>query len=114
MVETKKTWIEEIKGNWRETPNSVKFWNGLVLLGLVISGVIGIDLLLVELAIMSVFVCVMWFDSIGEEGKYEKHLWVWLTPLVWGLVILCLTIYGCIKLYENTISKFNNWLDKQK
>ena len=104
--------VSDIKKGWGEIPNSVKFWNGLVLLGLVISGVIGIDLLLVELVIMSVFVCVLWFDSIGEEDKLSKHLWIWFTPLMWCLVVFALIVYGCIKLYENSISKFNDWLDK--
>lgn len=112
MEETKQTWIEDIKKNWRETPNSVKFWNGLVLLGLVISGLVSLELLWVELVIMSVLACVMWFDSIGEEGRLDKHLWVWFTPLIWCLVVFALIVYGCIKLYENTISKFNDWLDK--
>jgi hypothetical protein len=104
--------ISDIKRNWKETPNSVKFWNGLVLFGLVISGVVGFDLLVVELGIMSFFAFALWIDSIGEEDKLNKHLWVWFTPLMWYLVIIGLIIYGCIKLYEVTISKFNDWLDK--
>jgi hypothetical protein len=106
--------MEDIKNGWEEIPNSVKFWNGLVLLGLVISGVIGIDLLLVELVIMSVFAFAVFIGSIGEEVKLSKHLWVWFTPLMWCLVVFALIIYGCIKLYENSISKFNDWLDKEK
>jgi hypothetical protein len=106
--------VSDIKKSWGEIPNSVKFWNGLILLGLVISGVISIDLLLVELVIMSVFAFAVFIDSIGEEDKLSKHLWLWFTPLVWGSVIIGSIIYGCIKLYENTISKFNDWLDKPR
>lgn len=106
--------ISDIKKNWKETPNSVKFWNGLVLLGLVISGVVNFDLLGVELAIMSLFTFVLWISSLGEDGILDRHLWMWFTPLMWCLVIFALIIYGCIKLYENTISKFNDWLDKEK
>lgn len=106
--------ISDIKRNWKETPNSVKFWNGLVLLGLVVSGILNFQLLGVELVIMSFFAFALSIDSIGEEGKLDKHLWVWFTPLMWCLVIIGLIIYGCIKLYETTISKFNDWLDKQK
>ena len=109
-----KKFFNEIKQDLNDIPNSVKFWNGLVLLGLVISGVIGLDLLVVELGIMSFFAFNLWLDSIGDERKINKHLWVWFTPLIWGMVIFILIIYGCIELYENTISKFNDWLDKQK
>jgi NADH:ubiquinone oxidoreductase subunit 6 (subunit J) len=112
MEETKQTWIEDIKKGWEQIPNSVKFWNGLVLLGLVISGLVSLELLWVELAIMTFLAFAVCLDSIGEEGKLDKHLWVWFTPLMWCLVVFALIVYGCIKLYENTISKFNDWLDK--
>lgn len=105
--------ISNIKENWKETPNSVKFWNGLVLLGLIISGFIGLDLLLTELAIMSVFAFIIGMNSIGNEGVFDIHLWVWFTPLTWVMLVVGLTIYVCIKLYKNTIPKFNNWLDKK-
>ena len=106
--------IFDIKRNWKETPNSVKFWNGLILLGLVVSGILDFQLLGIELMIMSLFTFVLWIGSLGEEGNLDKHLWVWFTPLLWCLVIIGLIIYGCIKLQETTISKFNDWLDKEK
>lgn len=105
--------ISDIKKNWEEIPNSVKFWNGLILLGLIISGFLGLDLLLTELAIMSVFAFAICVDSIGDNNKLDKHLWIWFTPLAWFMLVVGLTIYGCIKLYDNNIIKFNNWLDKK-
>jgi hypothetical protein len=107
--------ISDIKNSWKETPNSVKFWNGLVLVGLIVTGVLSLELLGVVLGILSLFAFVLWFDCIGgDEDKLDKHLWVWFTPVVWIMMILGVIIYGCIKLYENSISKFNDWLDKQK
>jgi hypothetical protein len=106
--------ISDIKRNWKETPNSVKFWNSLILVGLIITGIISLEILSVVLGLTSLFAFVLWFDCLDDEGKLDKHLWVWFTPLVWCMVIIGIIIYGCIKLYENTISKFNDWLDKQK
>lgn len=114
MEETKKTWIEDIKKGWEQIPNSVKFWNGLILLGLIISGFLGLDLLLTELAIMSVLALVLGLDAMGDDTKtLDYHIWIYFTPLAWFMLVVGLTIYGCIKLYENTITKFNNWLDKK-
>jgi hypothetical protein len=104
--------ISDIKRNWKETPNSVKFWNGLVLVGLIITGILSLEVLGIVLGILSFLVFILWVDSLGGEVKLDKHLWVWFTPVVWIMMILGVIIYGCIKLYENSISKFNDWLDK--
>jgi hypothetical protein len=113
MEENKKTWIETIQEGWRKTPNSVKFWNGLVLLGLIITGIIDLDLLLIVLAVMSIFTLALFIDGMSDDGKrLDKHIWMWFTPLVWMLVCGGGLVYLGIKLYETTIMKFNNWLDK--
>jgi hypothetical protein len=107
--------ISDIKSNWKKTPNSVKFWNGLVLVGLIITGVLSLELLGIVLGILSLLVFILWVDSLGgNEDKLDKHLWVWFTPVGWIMMIGGVTVYGCIKLYENSISKFNDWLDKEK
>ena len=113
MEETKKTLKETIQENWRNIPNSVKFWNGLVLLGLIITGIISLEVLLVVLGIMSIFSIIVFLGSIGESEKLENHLWLWLTPSVWCLLCAGLLIYLMIKGYENTIDKFNDWIDNK-
>jgi hypothetical protein len=50
--------ISDIKSNWKKTPNSVKFWNGLVLVGLIITGILSLEVLGVVLAILSLLA---WF-----------------------------------------------------
>ncbi len=106
--------IFEIKFAWNSTPNSVKFWNGLVLLGLIISGVFSLELLCVELALMSFFALALFIDGMSDDGKrLGKHIWIYFTPLSWGLLILGLIVMGCISLYDGTIVKFNNWLNKK-
>jgi hypothetical protein len=110
-----KNLITDIKENWRKTPNSVRFWNGLILLGLVITGIISLDLLSFVLVVMSIFTLALFINELGNDGKsLDKHIWMWFTPLVWVLVCCGGLVYLGIKLYESTISKFNDWLDKEK
>jgi len=104
--------ISDIKKNWKETPNSVKFWNGLVLLGLVIFGIISLEGLTIMLGLMSIAAFAVLISAIGDGDYLEKHLWIWFTPLAWGMLILGLILFGFIKFYEGIIMKFNNWLDK--
>jgi hypothetical protein len=110
-----KNLISDIKENWRKTPNSVRFWNGLILLGLVITGIISLDLLSIVLSVMSIFTLALFIDGMSDDGKrLDKHIWMWFTPLVWMLVCGGGLVYLGVKLYESTISKFNDWLDKEK
>jgi hypothetical protein len=105
--------IFEIKFAWNGIPNSVKFWNGLVLLGLIITGIIDVEILMVVLVIMSMLAFATIFDSLGgDEKSIERNLWIWFTPLSWGVMLLGLLIMGSMKLKEKTIDKFNNWLNK--
>jgi uncharacterized BrkB/YihY/UPF0761 family membrane protein len=114
MEETKKTWIEDIKKNWKETPNSVKFWNGLVLLSLIVTGLLDLEILSVVLFIMSIAAFAVFLDDLGQSDDYlDNHIWIWFTPLSWGMLILVLILMGSYKFYKGTIVKFNNWLNKR-
>lgn len=105
--------IFEIKFAWNKSPNSVKFWNGLVLLGLIISGVISSDLLYIEWGFMSVFALALAFDGMSDDKNLDKHIWIYFTPLFWGMLLVALIIMGCISFYDRVIVKFNNWLNKK-
>jgi hypothetical protein len=105
--------ITDIKIGWHSTQNSVKFWNGLVLLGLIISGIISSDLLYIEWGIMSVFTLALGLDAMSEDKNLDKHIWIYFTPLSWGILLVGLIIMGCISFYDRVIVKFNNWLNKK-
>lgn len=106
--------MKEIKKVWETTPNSVKFWNGLVLVGLIVTGVLSLEILAVVLGIMSVLTLAVFLDAMGysNDNYLDKHIWLYFTPLTWGLFILALIVIGVGKLYEGTIVKFNSWLNK--
>jgi len=108
---------EELKVEFKRIcglPNSVKFWNGLVLVGLIITGVLNLEILSVVLAIISIAALAMFIDgmSSGTDEYLDNHLWIYFAPLSWGLLIVGLIVIGCYKLYERTIVRFNKWLNK--
>jgi hypothetical protein len=94
--------------------NSVKFWNVLVLVGLIITGVLSLDILSVVLGIMSVVAGALFLEAMGSgsDDYLDNHLWLYLTPFAWGLLIIGLIMFCGYKLYVGTIVKFNKWLDK--
>jgi hypothetical protein len=107
--------ITDIKNGWKTIPNSVKFWNGLLLVCLIITGVLDLEILSVVLAIMSVAALALFLDAMGHSDDYfNNHIWLYFTPLAWGFITIVLIVYGIIKLYERTIVKFNEWLNKEK
>lgn len=105
----------EIKRIWG-LPNSVKFWNGLLLVSLIIVGVLDLKILSVILAIMSITALAVFLDAMGSgsDDYLDNHLWLYFTPLAWGLLVIGLIIIGVYELYKGTIVKFNKWLNKEK
>jgi hypothetical protein len=95
---------------WNVVPNSVKFWNGLVLLLLIIVGIINMDFLYILLGIGSIL-------SIGimiDGDNTQEHLWMILMPISWLFIFLLLIggLFGLI--YLKIITPFNDWLNKEK
>jgi hypothetical protein len=109
-----KELILDIKNGWKTTPNSVRFWNGLVLIGLIITGVLDLEILSIVLAIMSIAALAVLLSAMGDGDYLNNHIWLYFTPLAWCFITIVLIVFGIIKLYERTIVKFNEWLNKEK
>jgi len=108
-IQIMKKFLLEIKEEFNNIPNSVKFWNLIVLIGLILSGIFSIDLLMVELLIGSILTLALVID-----GNEDNHIWMIFMPITW-LVMLIAGVIGLGTLINtNTIKKFNNWLDKKK
>ena len=108
---------EELKVEFKRIcglPNSVKFWNGLVLVGLIITGVLSLEILSVVLAIISIAAFAMFIDGMGSgsDDYLDNHLWLYFTPFAWVILMAGLILFSGNKLYEGTIVKFNSWLNK--
>jgi hypothetical protein len=104
-----KNFLQEIKQDFIEVPNSVKFWNGMVLLGLIISGIFSLELLAFEWFIGSIILLAMVID-----GDLDNQLWGMFMPLTWFCLLLVGVGFLLYFIYKNTILEFNDWLDKEK
>ena len=102
--------LKDVKSSWKEVPNSVKFWNSLLLAGLLALGIIQYELLMIALFIGSFLTIGIFID--GDDT--EKHLWMIFMPITWFFIILTITGFSIYGLYKITIEPFNNWLNKEK
>lgn len=90
---------------WGSEPFSVKFWNIIVLLILVISGIFApIPLLGVELLLGSIITI-----GIVMDNYTDRHYWIMLMPIFWLFALI--VIVGMSIAY--IISKFNDLIDKK-
>ena len=48
------------------------------------------------------------------DEKTDDHIWIWLMPITWVLMIFGGILMGIIWCYEHSIGKLNSWLDKDK
>jgi hypothetical protein len=101
---------KELIESWNEIPNSIKFWNGLVLLLLIIVGIVNMELLYVLLSFGSLLTLGIMID--GDDSKH--HLWMILMPITWLLIFLSLIIGLFYFFYLKVIIPFNDWLNKEK
>ena len=108
-IEIMKKFLLEIKQDFNNIPNSVKFWNLLVLIGLILSGVFSIDLLLCELVVGSILTLALVID-----GNEDNHIWMIFMPITWLGMLIAGVIVSVELIYTKIIKKFNNWLDKEK
>ena len=108
-IQIMKKFLLEIKQDFNNIPNSVKFWNLLVLIGLILSGIFSIDLLMVELLIGSILTLALVID-----GNEDNHIWMIFMPISWLGILIAGVIVSVELIYTKIIKKFNNWLDKEK
>lgn len=109
MKKSFKEALKEISKDWKEIPNSVKFWNSTVLLILISIGIYDLEVL----GVVSIITSLLAFAIIIENADTEKHLWIWFTPLMWILTAISLIVLGGVFVYSKTIDKFNDWLDSK-
>jgi hypothetical protein len=108
-IEIMKKFLLEIKQDFNNIPNSVKFWNLLVLIGLILSGVFSIDLLMCELVVGSMLTLALVIDD-----NEDNHIWMIFMPITWLGMLFVGVIVSVELIYTKIIKKFNNWLDKEK
>jgi hypothetical protein len=107
---------------FKDTPNSVFFWNGLTLLAFIILCSMGEQVALITMLIISIPAFFMIVINL-EDAKYDDsveiigyHYWVYLAPATWAFLIMAMTLYATSWLVVKVIEKvkqFNNWLNKK-
>jgi len=87
---------------------SQKFWMAIYIVALIIIGFISLPALFVIWGFGSVVALgVIMDDAIDRNAS-----WFYLMPLTWLILLLGVVLVGMHELYENTIKKFNDKMDK--
>jgi len=111
-----------IKQFFKDTPNSVFFWNGLALLLFILLCSMGEQAALPTVLLINIPALFMVFIN-WEDSRYDEsikivgyHWWAYLAPITWVLIAIGLILGGLFYIilqgYEYT-KHFNNWLNKK-
>jgi len=111
-----------VKQFCKDTPNSVWFWNILVVLVFILIWMLNKEISLVIYALINIPAFFMIFINL-QDAKYDDsvkiigyHYWVYLTPITWVLLAVAVVIFSISWLIVKVIEKvkqFNNWLNKK-
>jgi hypothetical protein len=111
-----------IKQFFKDTPNSVWFWNILAVLVFILIWALDEEVALGIYILINVPVVYFLFMRMSD-AKYDKeapvigyHYWVWLVPITLILAITGLILGGLIHIgftASDRIKEFNNWLNKK-
>lgn len=110
-----------IRKFFKDTPNSVFFWNGLALLAFIILCCMGEDVALGTMLLISIpaffMIFMNWEDSRYNDTKIiGYHYWAYLAPITWVLIGIGLVLGGVVWIVlkgSEYAGNFNNWLNKK-
>ena len=110
-----------VKQFFKDTPNSVWFWNILTVLIFLLIWVVNKEIALGIYIIINFPTAFLLMTRL-TDAKYDDktpiigyHFWVWLVLITWIFLILILVVGGllCIgPVGDKKIKQFNNWLNK--
>ena len=111
-----------IKQFFKDTPNSVFFWNGLALVAFILLCCMGEDVAVGTMLVISIPALFMIISNL-QDAKYDDsikiigyHYWVYLAPVTWillGIAITLFTVGWFVSKVIEQIKQFNNWLNKR-
>jgi hypothetical protein len=108
-----------IKQFFKDTQNSVFFWNGLALLAFIILCCMGEDVALGTMLLINIpaiFMIVSNWEDADRNKVIGYHWWAYLAPVTWILTVIAIGLGGLIWLGFTGVDKveqFNNWLNKK-
>lgn len=111
-----------IKQFFKDTPNSVFFWNILAVLVLALFYIVDKEVVYGIYLLINLPTAFFLFMRMSDT-KYDKeapivgyHFWVWLVPITWVLMLIGLTLGGLFWVGftgADKVKQFNNWLNKK-
>ena len=108
--------FKKIRNKFIEIPTSIKFWNGLVFLELIIFGIISPFFIFPILLVFGSVLDVALFMIDNDEGL-DNHYWAYVMPLTIIFILFCFIyalFYNIFNFLLEGLEKFNLWLNKPK
>ena len=103
-----------IKQFFKDTPNSVFFWNGVVVFTIIGAFLWDIDKGYFSIVLLIIASLMLFMGSLGEGPDYnpiKNHYWVFLSPLTWAIFVLAMMIWTIV-IVVVLVKKFNKFLNK--
>lgn len=111
-----------VKQFFKDTPNSVLFWNGLALISFIILCCMGENVALGTMLAISIPAFFMIIINL-QDAKYDNsikiigyHYWAYLAPITWILMVIGIILFVIVWLVIKAVEQvklFNNWLNKK-
>ena len=105
-----------IKQFFKDTPNSVFFWNGLALLTFIILCSMGEQVVLSTMCLISIpavfMIVINWEDSKYDDNVkiVGYHWWAYLAPVTWVLIVVGLVLGPSLMHTEQSYRQLNKVL----
>ena len=111
-----------VKQFFKNTPNSVFFWNGLALIAFILLCCMGENIALGTMIVISIPAFFMIMVNL-EDSRYDKnvkiigyHYWAYLAPITWILMVIGIVLFVIVWVVMQAVEQvelFNNWLNKK-
>ena len=111
-----------VKQFFKDTPNSVFFWNGLALIAFTVLCCMGENVALGTMLTISISALFMIIVNLGDSRYDENikiigyHYWAYLAPITWILLVIGVILFIVVWLVMKAVDQitlFNIWLNKK-
>ena len=89
---------------------SVLFWNALMWIVFISTGIVWPEIALG----ISILLSILFVAASIDECEFKNQSWQFMSLIIYGMAILIGVGFAIAWIWENTIVRFNNWLDTYK
>ena len=101
-----------MENSFKNVTPSYIFWQAALLSAIIVTAIISIQAFWVLEIILSICTFLYLIDA-DVNTPSGKEIWIWFTATAWLLLILAICFFIVHILYQNTILRFNDWLNKK-